>query len=64
MIQKTRSPKERAQNTKAVNGGKNSAKWNRLICLYKLQWLCGGADLIEIFGGKADFIRPVYGKRV
>lgn len=26
MIQKTRSPKERAQNTKAVNGGKNTAK--------------------------------------
>ena len=28
MIQKTRSSKERAQNTKAVNGGKNTAKWN------------------------------------
>ena len=28
MIQKTRSPKERAQDTKAVNGGKNTAKWN------------------------------------
>ena len=28
MIQKTRSPTERAQDTKAVNGGKNTAKWN------------------------------------
>ena len=28
------------------------------------EWLDGFPYLIEIFGGKADFVRPVYGKRV